>query len=179
MELESVMRTISKIGLVGAGYVLAFVIASAVVAAYVASASAPDRQLYAAMYSFGDSLLFLAVFAVAAVPASGAALYFLRPYPRFWNTLATTAIAIAVTGFAALINHILVRTTDQGPILNTLAGLAVLRFFAAPVLALFFLLSALFASTRYSRIALYSAAAVEMTVFVYIALLWFRPLQAQ
>ena len=66
-----------KVGLVAAGYVVALLIASAGVALYVASTSGPDRKTYGGMYAFGDSLLFLAVFALAAAPATGAALYFL------------------------------------------------------------------------------------------------------
>ncbi len=65
-----------KVAAVLGGYVVAFLIASAVVAVYVAATSGADRQAYGAMYAFGDSLLFLAVFGVAAVPATAAALFF-------------------------------------------------------------------------------------------------------
>src|SRR5215470_32852 len=81
------MRAAAKVGLVAAGYVGALVIAYVVVAVYVASTSGPDRQTYAAMYDFGDSLLFLAVFVVAALPATAAVLFFLRPHRSFWLAL--------------------------------------------------------------------------------------------
>ena len=61
------MRPAVKVSLVVAGYVVAFLIAFAVVAVYVAATSGPDRQASAGMFAFGDSLLFLAVFGVAAV----------------------------------------------------------------------------------------------------------------
>ena len=64
--------------------------------------STPDRQTYAAMYAFGDSLLFLAVFGVAALVPTGAACFFLRPYPAFWRAITTAAIALTVTAAAAL-----------------------------------------------------------------------------
>src|SRR5207245_11279463 len=73
------MRPLVKVGLVGAGYIGAFALASAVVTAYVAATSGPDRQNYGAMFAFGDDLLFLGVFGVAAVVPSGAALFFLSP----------------------------------------------------------------------------------------------------
>src|SRR5262249_5052254 len=76
------MRPLAKVGLVGAGYVGAFAIASAVVTAYVASTSRPDRQNYGAMVDFGDSLLFLAVLGVAAVVPTGTALFFPQAVSR-------------------------------------------------------------------------------------------------
>ena len=87
------MRPLVKVGLVGAGYIGAFALASAVVTAYVAATSGPDRQNYGAMFAFGDDLLFLGVFGVAAVVPSGAALFFLRPYRSFWRVLSVTALS--------------------------------------------------------------------------------------
>ena len=53
------MRPFAKVGLVGAGYIGAFALASAVLTVYVAATSGPDRQGYDGMFAFGDSLLFL------------------------------------------------------------------------------------------------------------------------
>jgi hypothetical protein len=52
---------------------------------YAAGTIGPDRQTSSGMVAFGDSILFLSVFAVTAIPATGAALFFLRPYPLFWR----------------------------------------------------------------------------------------------
>jgi hypothetical protein len=116
-----------KIGLVGIGYVGAFLVASAIVASYVASTSGPDRQNYGAMFAFGDDVLFLAVFGVASVPPTGAALFFLRPYRSFWRALSIAALAIAATGLAAFIDYLAARTAEAGSVLHVLSGLAVLR----------------------------------------------------
>jgi hypothetical protein len=51
------LRTSLKVGLVAAGYVGAFVVASLVVMLYVALTSGPDRQGAQGMYAFGDSML--------------------------------------------------------------------------------------------------------------------------
>src|SRR5882724_11785698 len=93
-----------KVASVLGGYVVAFLIASAGVAIYVAATNGADRQTYGAMYDFGDSLLFLAVFGVAAVVPGGAALFFLRPYRGFWRALSVAALVIATTAVAAFIN---------------------------------------------------------------------------
>jgi len=77
------MRALAKVGLVAAGYLGAFALASAVVAVHIAATRGADRQRYGAMFSFGDDLLFVAVFGLAAIIPFGIALVFLRPYPSF------------------------------------------------------------------------------------------------
>jgi len=173
------MRPSVKIGLVVAGYVVALLVAFAVVAIYVVATSGPDRQQYGGMYSFGDSLLFLAVFGVAAVPPTAAALYFLRPYRAFWLVLSVIALCIAATSLAALIGYVAQRTVAPGSILHTWSALAPLRILSAPLFAPAFLLSGLFAPNRASRIALLVATAIEAAAFVCVAFIWFHPFRAQ
>ena len=67
----------------------------------VAAASGTDRQTYGAMYAFGDDLLFLAVSGVAAIPATGAALFFLRARRGFWKALSVASLATAATAILA------------------------------------------------------------------------------
>jgi hypothetical protein len=156
-----------------AGYAGAFLIAAAVVAIYVASTSGPDRHLYGAMYDFGDSLLFLAAFGAAAVLPTGAALFFLRPYRSFWRVISVAALAVAATGLAALVAYLAGRTADPGSGLQAWSTVSVLRVFAAPLFALIFFLSGLFAPIRTVRITLFAATSVEVAVFACVALIWF------
>src|SRR5215831_15644399 len=97
------MKAPAKIGLVFAGYVAAVLVAYGVLAIYTAATSGPDRQTYGGMYAFGDGLLFLAVFGAAAVPATGAGLYFMRPHRTFWLVLRVLALAVAGTAVAAVL----------------------------------------------------------------------------
>jgi len=163
-----------KAGLVVTGYVAA----CAVVAIYVIATNGPDRQGYSGMYAFGDSLLFLAVFGVAAVPATGAALFFLRPYRSFWLVLSVAALGIAITGLAALFDYVAAQTADARSILHAWSALAVLRILVAPLFALTFLLSGFLAPNRSSRIALLVATVVEATVFISVAFIWFHPFRS-
>jgi hypothetical protein len=172
------MRPLARVGLVLGGYVVAFVVASALVAVYVAATSGPDRQASSGMYAFGDDLLFLAVFGIAAVPASGAALFFLKPYRSFWLALSVAALGMAATGLAAVIGYVAARTADAPPLLQTWSALAVLRILVAPLFALSFLLSGLLAPNRSSRFALLLATVVEAAVFAYVAIIWFHPFGA-
>jgi hypothetical protein len=152
------------------GYVFAIVIAIVVVRIYVAMTSSPDRQSASGMYAFGDSMLALAVFGVAAIPATAAALYFLRSRRWFWIMLTVTAVLVACTALVAT-------ALSLGPAnlrLQPVGMLAPIRVLIAPLLGLFFLLSALLAPTRAIRIWLASASAVEVIVFVSVVFTWWR-----
>jgi hypothetical protein len=168
------MRPAAKVGLVGAGYLGAIAFASAVVTVYVAATSGLDRQSSGGMYAFGDSLVFLAAFGVAAVVPTGAALFFLRPCRAFWSVLSVTALVVAATAGAALFEYL----ASQGPgphSVENWSALAVLRILMAPLLALAFLVSAVMAPARRPRLALLVATAVEASVSVWVALIWFPP----
>jgi hypothetical protein len=169
------MRAAGKVGLVAAGYVGAFLVASAIVALYVASTSGPDRQTYGAMYDFGDLLLFLAVFAAAAVLPTGAALFFLRSNRAFWRTLSVGALVVAATAVGAFIVYVAARAAGASAMLHAWSGLAGLRILVAPLFALAFFLATLLAPNPSSRIALFVATLIEAAVFAYVALVWFHP----
>jgi len=169
------MKSLSKVMLVVAGYLVALVIASVGVGMYIAATNEPDRQTYGGMFAFGDSILFLGIFAVAAMPASGAALFFLRPYHTLWRIASLGALAIATTGIAALAANLLPFSAHMDSLLGVWAEVAPLRIFLAPPLALACLLAGVFAPTRASRIALLCASGIETIVFVLVALIWFHP----
>lgn len=165
------MRPAAKAGIVVAGYVAAVAVAALVVRVYVA-ASGMDRQTYGGMYAFGDSLLFLAVAGVAAIPATGAALFFLRPHRGFWRILSAGALATAATAILASGLFLATRSATASGTLQSWAMLTPLRILAAPMLALFFLVAGLFAPTRAARACLASAAAIEVVAFVSVAYTW-------
>ena len=169
------MRPLAKVGLVTAGYVVAIMVASAVVAIHVAGTSGPDRQAAAGMYGFGDDILFLAVFGVAGVPATGAALFFLRPHHGFWRLLSFAALGISTTGIAALAAYLAERVTEVNSILHTVSGLSPIRILIAPLFLPAFLLGGLLAPSRSTRIAFVLATGVETALIAYIALFWFQP----
>ena len=168
------MRPRVKVALVVAGYLGAVIVASAAVAIHMAATSGPDWQGSSGMLAFGESLLFLAVFGLAAVPPTAAALFFLRPYRSFWLVLSVVALGIAATGLVALIGSVAARTAAAGSILHIWSALASLRILIAPLFVLAFLLSGLFAPNRSSRIALLGATAIEAAVFASIAFIWFN-----
>lgn len=166
---------ILKVAGVAGGYIAAFLVAAAAVAIRVASTSGPDAQASSGMYAFGDAVLFAAVFGVCALVPTGAALFFLRPYRRFWTVLAALGLAVAVTGIAAAILYAVGRHATASP-LATWAGLSVLRILVAPLLALGFLVCTIFSPHRLPRFALLAGTMVEAAVSVYGGFVWFVPL---
>jgi len=170
-------RSSSQTLLVIAGYVAAFIVACVVVAIYIAATDGPDRQDSAGMFAFGDSILFLATFGLAAIPATSAALFFLRPKRSFWRVAAVVALAITTTGIAALVDYLLPRSPNADSYVGALSALSPLRILLAPLCAIAFFLSGLFAPVRSCRIAFLSATAIEVVVFVSVALILLHPFQ--
>jgi hypothetical protein len=168
------MKTLTKIGVVAAGYGAALLAAFAAVGLRVASTSGPAAQASSGMYAAGDAMLFVAVFAGVALVPTGAALFFLRPYRRFWVVLSRVAVGVAVTGVAAAILFAAGRRAAPSP-LATLAGLSVLRLLAAPLLTPTYAVCAAFSPHRPPRLTFLAATALEAAVCVYIGIVWFVP----
>jgi hypothetical protein len=169
------MKPILKVGVVAVGYLAALLVASAAVGIRLANTSGPDGQASSGMYAFGDALLFVAVFGVAALVPTGAALVFLRPYRRFWTVLSVFGLGVALTGFAAAALFAIGRHAEPSP-LATWAGLSVLRILVAPLFALTFLVCAVLSQYRVPRLAFLAATVVEAAVSAYGGFVWFVPL---
>jgi hypothetical protein len=158
------------------GYIAAAVIAYAVLSIYIAFTASPDRDQYAAMFAFGDSLLFLGVFVVAALPATGAALYFLRPYRPFWMALSAVAIANAALAIASITTFLLKHGQTNPNDVGIGISLAVLRLLVAPAIAPILFACGIFAPARSSRLVLFAATAVEVIAFLlYLSVLVRHP----
>jgi hypothetical protein len=152
------MNPFVKVGLVVAGYALAVAVAVAAVMCRMILIGDSGAQTSGGMSAFGDSLLFLAVFAVAALLPTGAALFFLRPYQAFWRWFSVAVFVFALSSFAAFIIVI----ADPRSVARSFAFLRVL---VAPCFTLAFGLSVFFAPQRGSRIALLVAAGIEIAGF--------------
>jgi hypothetical protein len=173
IESFSRQRPIAKLGVIAVGYGVAVVIAMLVVRVYMAATSSVDRQGSGGMSAFGDSLVFLAALGVAAIPATVAALFVLRSRPAFWRVLSVGSLLVACTALLALVLSF-GSAWIAGTRLQVWGMAAPLRILAAPLLALFFLLSGLFAPIRSARLRLVGAAAIEFVAFISVAFWWWR-----
>ena len=165
LELKN-MQPLAKVAIVFLGFVLALAIAYIALKVYVARTAGPDREQYAAMFAFGDSLLFLGIFGAAALPALSATLYFLRPHPTFWMLLSTATLAVSVTSIAASIAMAYQRATGSSGPLSPLLALGSLEVIFAPGLVMLFLLSGIFAPSRSVRVVFVAATLAEAFVFL-------------
>ncbi|MBX7244272.1 MAG: hypothetical protein K1X53_02165 [Candidatus Sumerlaeaceae bacterium] len=165
----------TRMRIVIAGYAVAILLAAVVVVLQTAFTNVSDRQAAPGMFAFGDTLLFLAVFGVAAIPATCIAFYFLRPVRRFWTVLAVSGSIVAATGLPASAIYAAAQSAGTGSPLHAWSAVAVLRVFAAPLFAMTFFLAGLFAPIRAAQVALLTAAAIEVTAFAWIAWLWLYP----
>lgn len=159
----------AKVGIVIGGYAGAVLIAVAVVAVQVALTSGPSGQASSGMFAFGDSVLFLAVLGIAAIPATCAALLFLRPHLLFWRILSVAALVTAATAVAAVI-ALAAQDVARDSVLHSFDFLAFLRIPLAPILAIAFCLAGLFAPNRSARVSLFVATVVEGSVMGIVAL---------
>lgn len=140
--------------------------------ALYAATSGPGRDTHGGMAAFGDCILFLAIFAVASLPVTGAALFFLRPYPAFWRALAALAVVVALTGLVVLADSLATGGSSAGALLGRWSMLSPIRVLLAPVLALTTLTGGLLAPSRVARLVLLGAGAVEVLLFVVVVLGW-------
>jgi len=158
------MKPLTKIAIVMGGYLLALLVAIVVMYIYATLVDSPERQASSGMAAFGDSLLFLAVFSIAAMPATVAALYFVRRSDTFWRLTSVVALCIAMTGISALLAYLF--NFDANSMFYTWSTLSPLRILLAPFLAFGFFLCSLFAFTPIYRNRLRAATAIEAMIFI-------------
>jgi hypothetical protein len=171
------LPNLTKTGIVAGGYVAAVLIATLFVSIYIDMTSGPDREASGGMYSFGDSLLFIAVFGIVSTIPTGLALYFLRRNRVFWGTLCAAALLMMGTGLLSVV--IVALDSRNIPVLQTINVwflFAVPRIFVAPFVLLSFWLAALVAPDTRFRRCLWAAAAGELITGVYGFFHWFVPM---
>ena len=174
--VNRMMRPFVKVAVVAAGYVGAIILASAAVAVRVAQTSGPEAQAASGMYAFGDSVLFIAVFGVAALVPTAIALVFLRPYRAFWNVVSAFGLAIAATSVAAVGLYAFGRNVVGTSPLALWGALSVLRILVAPILACVFLVCTILSPYRVPRRVFLASTVMEAAVTAYAGFVWFVPL---
>ena len=165
------MERTGRARLIAGGYGAALALAVAVTLLHVAAEPGADAS--SGMMAFGDAVLFLGTFALAALVPTGTALWALRDRPRVWTALAGVAALAALTGLVALACYVAARGPGAAPALLVWSGYAVLRVLAAPFLAGLFFLAAVLAPAGRARAVLLGAALAEGIVFGVVALAWF------
>jgi len=170
------MKKMTKIGLVLAGFGLAFV--GACLAAFLDDLATTQFQAQSGgMVAGGEMILFIGVFAFLSVFSIGLALFFLRSDEKFWNLFSLFAIGLALTGPLAEGYMMAVRILcfNTHSLWVFFSFFALLRIFGTAVLGFGFVLFAFITQFKQPRGRLLVAAAIEMILFLYIAvhlLIW-------
>ena len=165
------MKTMTKIGLVIAGFVLAF--AGACLAAYLDDLATSQFQAQSGgMVAGGEMILFIGVFAFLSIFPVALSLVFLRSSEKFWNLFSFFSIGLALTGPLAegymMAVRILCMNTHSWWVFFSF--FALLRIFGTVVLGSGFVLFAFISPMKQPRRRLLIAAGIEMALFLYISI---------
>jgi hypothetical protein len=167
------MNRLVRFGVVIVGYIAACLVASVAEHVRVLHTQGPDAQASSGMYAFGDFLLFITVFGVLALFPTGLALYFLRPFEKFWAVLSFGLLAIAVTGLCTAPTMGLGFTQPTHSALVALAGIGLLSVLTAPLLALAFAIATVLAPAGRWRWILLAATVIEGVLGIFGILSFF------
>lgn len=168
----SALRPSAKVGIVFAGFVVAFAIAWLAVEVRQRATQGPDAQAASGMYAAGDAMLGVAVFGVVALVPIALALYWLRPVARFWSALVVGAVVVQLTGWTALAATILAIHSQSMWIFWALVRIGLM-----PLIALTLVTCALFAPKPQHRALLVATGIADGLLFagvVFVKFLWPR-----
>jgi hypothetical protein len=159
------MTRTKKVVLVLAGYGLALVASTLVVALYDRRWTPYENQTMGGMIAGGEMMLGIAVFLFVALLPTGLALWYLRQSRAFWSVFTGAGLAFAVTGLAAALSLFGMRGTTGSFGMIDLVGLfGIAQMLGSPLWIGGFVLFAILAPTPDLRRRMWLAAATEVLV---------------
>jgi hypothetical protein len=160
------LSNLKKLGLVLAGYGTALAVPYALYAFLDRVRTSPDAS--GGMQAFGDMVGFLGLFGIIALVPTALALYFLRPFQKFWTIFSIASLSLAAMGVVAAS---LMGRTHLAPWLMFIEGfIGLLMVLGSPLLGFSFLAFAWIAPKGKSRWRLVAAAGIEFAVIGYAIL---------
>ena len=169
------MNRPAKVGLVCAGYLLAFVAAG--LASYLNNArlSALPYDTSGGMYAGGDLILSLGVFLVAALVPTLLMLWFLRRNRTLWLAIALGSLAFAIAGLLAVLATSLEHGAPGGTAMVLVGLLGLAQLLGVPLWTAAFVLLAVIAPAGASRRLLVVAVGLELVIGVCALIHWLVP----
>jgi hypothetical protein len=163
LDNARLMSKSAKVAVVIAGYALALICAFAYFYVY----PNPEAAAYPGMAAFGDSIVFLGIFGFVGLFPTTLALYFLRPFNRFWLPFAMACLVFAISGPLVEIANTALdarRAYDHSPMAAVLSLIGILHIFGTPLFFIgFIIFSAIAPPGRPRRLMLLSAAMEVLT----------------
>jgi hypothetical protein len=151
--------------LVIAGYAVAFVVAFVIsyLRERVMQANDPV-QFSGGMQAAGDFLFIAGLFGALSLIPTAMALYFLRPYPKFWNFISIAALIMGSTAPIAVILFLLTHSPILPNWVKVISFVSLMKIISTPFFAFGFLITAFISPPQSRRWALFAAAAMEGAV---------------
>ena len=159
------MNRWTKLAIVLAGYVLAFIVSAVAVAIYDRRFSPADNQSMGGMIAGGEMIYACGVFALLALVPTGLALWFVRRHRPSWSVLTILCLAFAVAGLGAIITMASSRgVTARGPLFLLADLFSLAQMLGSPLWIAGFGLFALLAPARDLRIRMLVAVGIEVVI---------------
>lgn len=158
-----------KLGIVLAGYVLAFVVSAVAVWLADQQFSPADNQEMGGMIAGGEMMYGGAVFVLVSLAPTGLALWFLRRNRAFWSASSVAGLTFAIVGLAAVLARLAVRGEQAGaPLLQFVGLLGVVQMFGSPLWVAVFGLFTVLAPARDLRWRMLVALLIEVGIAAYL-----------
>jgi hypothetical protein len=161
--LETMKRWM-KIGIVLAGYVLAFIANVAFVASYDRHFTAADNQTSGGMIAGAELIYGTGVFLLVALAPTLLALWFMRKSRPVWSWFTGFGLAFAILGLPAVLSTLAIREPPRAPLIMLASVMGVAQMLGSPLWIGGFALFAWLAPARDLRRRMLFATAIEVAV---------------
>jgi len=152
------------VGIVLAGYGLAFIASVAAVAIYDWHFTAADNQTMGGMIAGGELMYGTGVFLLVALAPTLLALWFMRKSRPAWSWFTGFGLAFAILGLAAVLATLAIREPPRATLIMLAGVIGVAQMLGSPLWIGGFALFAWLAPARDLRRRMLFAAAIEVAV---------------
>jgi hypothetical protein len=156
-----------------AGYLLALAAGGVAGWWYDVRVSSLPYDTSGGMYAAGQAMAALGTFLAVSLLPTGLALWFLRPYPRFWKGAAVAALAFAGAGLLAVLSPLVIRAQPTTIPLALLSLVQLAHLLGSPLWIAGLALFAILSPAGPARRLLVAALGVELAVAACAGVHWF------
>jgi hypothetical protein len=127
------MKRWMKVGIVLAGYVLAFIASVATVAIYDRHFTVADNQTMGGMIAGAELMYGTGMFLLVALAPTLLALWFMRRSQSVWSWFTGFGLAFAILGLAAALSTLAIREPPRAPLTMLASVIGVARMLGSPL----------------------------------------------
>ena len=158
------MKRWMKVGIVLAGYGLAFIASVASIAIYDRHFTAADNQTSGGMIAGAELIYGTGIFLLVALAPTSLGLWFMRTSRPVWAWFTGFGLGFAILGFAAVLLTLTIREPPRALLIQLVSVLGVAQMLGSPLWVGGFALFAWLAPARHLRRGMLFATATEVAV---------------